>query len=62
MAKPVKLSIAVEAEKADDEIMALCRPERMTPAEAKDFLEQVIERCVLAIECLVEENPELENR
>jgi hypothetical protein len=52
-------SINQVVNKADETIMDLCAPEKMTPAEAKDFLEQVIERCHSAIEALIEENEEL---
>lgn len=55
--KANKTALAVN--KADNMIMELCGPDRMTPLEAKTFLELTIERCQSAIEALVEENEEL---
>lgn len=46
-------------DKADDFIMKLCVPEVMTPEQAHDFLDQVAQRCRMAMEALEEENPEL---
>jgi len=45
---------------ADDYLMDLCEPKKLSPAEAVDFLERVIERCRSAIEALKEEHPDLE--
>lgn len=44
------------AQKADDFIMELCVPKKMTPTQADEFLSRVIERCRAAIEALREEN------
>ena len=43
-------------QKADDYIMGLCTPKAMSPEEAIDFLESVIDRCRGAVEALREEN------
>jgi hypothetical protein len=49
-----KVSQAVEA--ADQHIQAMCVPDKMTPQEAKDFLEGVAARCDSAVEALEEEH------
>lgn len=43
---------------ADDYLMDLCAPGKMSPVEAVDFLGRVIERCGSAIEALKEEHPD----
>lgn len=50
-----------EAEAADREVMARCAPGRMSPIEAREYLELVIDNCKSAIEALVDENPDLKD-
>lgn len=45
-------AIEIAAQKADDDIMALCAPGKMSKPQAVDFLERVIIRCEAAIEAL----------
>lgn len=46
----------IDLQTTDDFIMEACTPRKMSPADAVDFLEDVIERCRSAIEALKEEN------
>jgi hypothetical protein len=52
--------VEAAAQTADDFIMGLCEPKKMSPAQALDFLERVVERCRSAIEALRDENEDLE--
>jgi polyhydroxyalkanoate synthesis regulator phasin len=52
--------IETAVQQAQAAIEELCLPGKMTPAEAKDFLERVIEQCQSSVEALIEENEDLE--
>lgn len=51
-----KANIQAAVEKADALVMEICAPEKMTPKEAIDFLDQLGSNLDGAIEALKEEN------
>lgn len=51
---PAKMQTFVET--ADRKVMELCEPDKMSPAEAIEFLEMLIGNLEGAIEALKEEN------